>query len=116
MTCDVEKGKKKKRERERERPRPRPRPRVLLTPNQIVVLLGCNIEPIDGRQNLRSKLTNQKTTQFAVRSAEGPHVQVVNSENDDDIAILAAVATYMKHDLHRNQSFYENILPRYAKF
>ena len=27
---------------------------------------------------------------------------------------LVAVAAYMMRDLHRNQSFYENILPRYT--
>ena len=36
---------------------------------------------------------------------------VVNS--DDDIPILAAVATYMRRDLHRNKDFYENVLPTY---
>lgn len=35
---------------------------------------------------------------------------LVNSD-DDDIPILAAVATYMRSDLHRNKGFYENILP-----
>ena len=39
---------------------------------------------------------------------------LVNSKNDDDIAILAAAATYLRRDLHQNQAFYENILPRYA--
>ena len=38
---------------------------------------------------------------------------LVNSD-DDDITILAAVATYMRRDLHRNKGFYENILPAYA--
>ena len=33
---------------------------------------------------------------------------------DDDIPILAEVATYMRHDLRRNQGFYENITPRYS--
>ena len=32
---------------------------------------------------------------------------VVNS--DDDIPTLAAVATYMRRDLHRNKDFYENV-------
>ena len=35
---------------------------------------------------------------------------VVNSD-DDDIPTLAAVATYMRRDLHRNKDFYENVLP-----
>jgi len=35
---------------------------------------------------------------------------LVNSD-DDNIPILAAVATYTRHDLHRNKGFYENILP-----
>ena len=35
---------------------------------------------------------------------------VVNSD-DDDIPNLAAVATYMRRDLHRNKDFYENVLP-----
>ena len=34
---------------------------------------------------------------------------VVNSKNDHDIPILAAVATYMRRDLRQNQGFYENI-------
>jgi len=38
---------------------------------------------------------------------------LVNSD-DDDIPILAAIATYMRRDLHRNKSFYENILPAYT--
>ena len=38
---------------------------------------------------------------------------LVNSD-DDDITILAAVATYMRRDLHRNKGFYENILPAYT--
>ena len=38
---------------------------------------------------------------------------LVNSD-DDDITILAAVATYMRRDLHRNKGFCENILPAYA--
>ena len=33
-------------------------------------------------------------------------------KNFDDIAILATIATYMRRDLHQNQGFYENILPR----
>ena len=33
---------------------------------------------------------------------------LVNSD-DDDIPILATVATYMRCDLHRNKGFYENI-------
>ena len=37
---------------------------------------------------------------------------VVNSD-DDDIPTLAAVATYMRRDLHRNKDFYENVLPTY---
>ena len=37
----------------------------------------------------------------------------MNSKNYDDIAILATIATYMRRDLHQNQGFYENILPRY---
>ena len=40
-------------------------------------------------------------------------VNLVNSD-DDDIPILAAVATYMRGDLHRNKGFYENILPAYT--
>ena len=39
---------------------------------------------------------------------------LVNSDDDDDIPILAAVATYMRSDLHRNKGFYENILPVYT--
>ena len=39
---------------------------------------------------------------------------LMNSKNDDDIPILAAVATYMRCDLHQNQGFYENILPQYT--
>ena len=31
-----------------------------------------------------------------------------------DIPILAAVATYMTRDLHKNKGFYENILPVYT--
>ena len=38
---------------------------------------------------------------------------LVNSD-DDDIPILAAAATYMRRDLHRNKGFYENILPTYG--
>ena len=38
---------------------------------------------------------------------------LVNSD-DDDIPILAAVATYMRCHLHRNKGFYENILLAYA--
>ena len=38
----------------------------------------------------------------------------MNSENDDDILILAVVAAYMRRNLHQNQGFYENILPRYT--
>ena len=38
---------------------------------------------------------------------------LVNSD-DDDIPILAAVATYMRRDLHRNKGFCENILPAYT--
>ena len=34
--------------------------------------------------------------------------------DDDDIPILAAVATYMRHHLHRNKDFYENILLAYT--
>ena len=34
--------------------------------------------------------------------------------DDDDIPILAAVATYMRRDLHGNIGFYENILPVYT--
>ena len=37
---------------------------------------------------------------------------LVNS--DDDIPILAAVATHMRRDLHRNKGFYENSLPAYT--
>ena len=36
----------------------------------------------------------------------------VNSD-DDDIPILAAVATYMRRHLPRNKGFYENILLAY---
>ena len=32
---------------------------------------------------------------------------LVNSKNDDDIPILAAVTTYMRRDLHQNQGFYD---------
>ena len=39
---------------------------------------------------------------------------LINSEDDDDTPILAAVATYMRHDLRRNQGFFENILPLYS--
>ena len=39
---------------------------------------------------------------------------LVNSKKDHDILILAAVATQMSRDLHQNQGFYENILPRYT--
>ena len=38
---------------------------------------------------------------------------LVNSD-DDDIPILAAVATYTRRDLHRNKGFYENLLPAYT--
>ena len=34
--------------------------------------------------------------------------------DDDDIPILAAVATYMRRPLHRNKDFYENILLAYT--
>ena len=37
---------------------------------------------------------------------------LVNSKNDDNIPMLAAVANYMRRDLHQNQGFYENIFPR----
>ena len=39
---------------------------------------------------------------------------LVNSDDDDLIPILAAIATYTRRDLHRNQRFYENILPAYT--
>ena len=39
---------------------------------------------------------------------------LVNPDDDDLIPILAAIATYMRRDLHRNQRFYENILPAYT--
>ena len=39
---------------------------------------------------------------------------LINSEDDDDTPILAAVATYMGRDLHRNQGYFENILPLYS--
>ena len=39
---------------------------------------------------------------------------VVNSKNDDDIAILAVVTTYMRRDLHQNQEIYENSFQRYT--
>ena len=38
---------------------------------------------------------------------------LVNSE-EDDIPILAAVATYMRRNLYRNKDFRENILPAYT--
>ena len=38
---------------------------------------------------------------------------LVNSD-DADIPILAANATYMRRNLHRNKGFYENILPAYT--
>ena len=40
---------------------------------------------------------------------------LINSD-DDNIPILglAAVATYMRRDLHRNKGFYENILRAYT--
>ena len=33
------------------------------------------------------------------------------NRDDDDIPILAAVATKMRRDLHRNKGFYESFLP-----
>ena len=39
---------------------------------------------------------------------------LINSEDYDDTPNLAAVATYMRHDLHRNQGVFENILPLYS--
>ena len=39
---------------------------------------------------------------------------LVNSKNDDDIAILAVVTTYMRRDLHENQEIYENSFQRYT--
>ena len=42
---------------------------------------------------------------------------LLNSEDDDNTPILAAAATYvtyMRRDLHRNEGFFENILPRYS--
>ena len=38
---------------------------------------------------------------------------LVNSD-DDGILILAAAATYMRRDLHRNKGFHETILPTYT--
>ena len=38
---------------------------------------------------------------------------LVNSKNDD-IPILAAVANYMRSDLHQDKGFYENILPQHT--
>ena len=38
---------------------------------------------------------------------------LINSD-DDDIAIPASVATYMRLDLHQNQGLYANILPRHS--
>ena len=35
-------------------------------------------------------------------------------QNDDDSPILAAVATYMTRDLHRNKSCYEKTLPAFT--
>ena len=39
---------------------------------------------------------------------------LVNSKNDDDIAILAVVTTYMRRDLHQNQEIYENSFQRHT--
>ena len=39
---------------------------------------------------------------------------LLNSEDDDDTSILAAAATYLRRDLHRNEGFFENILPGYS--
>ena len=40
--------------------------------------------------------------------------RLVNSENYDDIPILAVVSTYMRRNLYQNQGFYETIYPRFT--
>lgn len=38
-------------------------------------------------------------------------LSLISEDDDDDIPILAAVATYIRHGLLRCQTLYENILP-----
>lgn len=39
---------------------------------------------------------------------------VINSEDDGEIVLFAAVATFMRRDLNRNQGFFEVSIPTYS--
>ena len=39
---------------------------------------------------------------------------VINSEDDGEIVLFAAVATFMRRDLNRNQGFFEVSVPTYS--
>ena len=51
---------------------------VLFTNKSRTTLWGLNIEPMGSSQNLGSKLTNQKTAQFTVRSTCSSRVTFIS--------------------------------------